>query len=78
MITDWILLVKIPQGLTLKPAFNEGSAGNCAALNAKKPGSCAWASVQFDDAKKSWSVTPRHALRALRDFTSGKLNSAEI
>ena len=41
-------------GLTLKPPFNARTAGNCATANAKKAGSCAWASVQFDDAKKSW------------------------
>ena len=47
-------------GLTLKPAFNAHTAtvgthsDNCTALNAITPGTCAWASIQFDDAKKSW------------------------
>ena len=38
-------------GLTLKPSFNAHTAGSC---HGQKAGTCAGASVQFDDTKKSW------------------------
>ena len=40
--------------MTINAAFNAKTAGNCVTTNAKKAGSCAWASVQFNDAKKTW------------------------
>jgi sialate O-acetylesterase len=44
-----------PAGLVLKPPFNIRAEGaNCPALNAKTPGTCAWAELQFNDAKNTW------------------------
>lgn len=39
-------------GLTLKPAANAKTSGDCATLNAKTPGTCAGAAIQFDG--KAW------------------------
>merc|ERR1712039_786879 len=42
-------------GLVLKPPFNaKAEKGGCAALDAKTPRTCAWAELQFNDAKQSW------------------------
>ena len=49
-----VTLNDVEGGLVLKDAFNYHTAGDCAALNAKTPDSCAWASIQFDDAARSW------------------------
>ena len=49
-----VSLNDVEGGLVLKDAFNLGTAGDCTAQNAKTPDSCAWASVQFDDAARSW------------------------
>ena len=44
-----------PAGLALRAPFNAGTAGNCTALNAAAPGTCAWAGVQFDDPGATWA-----------------------
>jgi sialate O-acetylesterase len=49
-----VSLNDVEGGLVLKDAFNRGTAGDCTAQNAKTPDSCAWASIQFDDAARSW------------------------
>lgn len=52
-----VMLNDVEGGLVIKDAFNyHTGAGrdNCAAQNAKVADSCAWASVQFDDAARSW------------------------
>merc|ERR1711972_705815 len=41
-------------GLKMKDAFSLHTAGNCTALNAKTPRTCAYAELQFDDAVKTW------------------------
>merc|ERR1712083_168548 len=38
----------------MKTAFNLKTAGDCVALNAKTPRTCAYAELQFDDAAKTW------------------------
>jgi len=52
-VTIWLNDVPTA-GLTLKDPFNAKTAGDCAALNAKMPRSCAYAELQFDDPSKSW------------------------
>ena len=52
-VTVWLKDV-LAAGLTLKPPFNQKTSGDCAAANKKAPGSCAWASIQFDDSANSW------------------------
>merc|ERR1712217_570730 len=44
----------IDAGLKMKDAFNLQTAGNCAALNAKTPRTCAYAELQFDDVARTW------------------------
>ena len=44
-----------PAGLALRAPFNAGTAGNCSALNAATPGTCAWAAVQFNDPAATWA-----------------------
>ena len=42
-------------GLTLKIPFNLRTAGRrCLAANNRTPQTCAWSSIQFDDASKTW------------------------
>jgi sialate O-acetylesterase len=55
-VTVWLHDV-LEAGLTLKDPHNRRTSlryydTNCTAANAKAPGSCAWASIQFDD--QSW------------------------
>ena len=52
-VTVWLHDV-LEAGLTLKHPHNQDTAGDCAAANKKAPGSCAWASIQFDDAAHTW------------------------
>jgi sialate O-acetylesterase len=52
-VTVWLRDV-LEAGLTLKTPFNLHTAGDCTALNAKTPQSCAWSSIQFDDPARSW------------------------
>lgn len=49
-----VALNDVEGGLVLKDAFNLHTAGDCVALNAKVPDTCAWAKIQFDDAAGSW------------------------
>ena len=50
-----VSLNDVEGGLVLKDAFNRGTAPkNCAALNNANPGTCAFGSIQFDDAARSW------------------------
>lgn len=44
----------VGEGLVLKGAHNAVTAGDCTALNAKIPLTCAWAALQFDDQGRSW------------------------
>ena len=52
-----VSLHDVEGGLVLKPAFNHGMPPmlrGCAALNTANPGTCAFGSVQFNDAARSW------------------------
>ena len=53
-----VALNDVEGGLVVRDAFNYhtgAGSDNCAAQNAKEPGSCAWASIQFDDAARTWA-----------------------
>ena len=52
-VTVWLHDV-LDAGLVLKDPHNIHTAGDCTKANQKAPGSCAWASIQFDDSAKSW------------------------
>ena len=52
-VTIWLEDV-LDAGLTLKTPFNLHTAGDCDAANKKMAGSCAWSSIQFDDAATTW------------------------
>ena len=51
-----VSLADAPAGLVLQPSANAQAAplAFCVAANAKLPATCAWASLQFDDAARSW------------------------
>ena len=51
-----VSLADAPAGLVLQPSANAQAAplAYCVSANAKQPATCAWASLQFDDAARSW------------------------
>jgi sialate O-acetylesterase len=52
-VTVWLNDV-LDAGLVLKAPANAKTAGNCTALNAKAPRTCAWAELQFNDPASTW------------------------
>ena len=67
LVSVTVTLNDVPtEGLVLKPAANARTApaATCATENEKMPGSCAWASIQFDDPPHGSWVNATVALTA--------------